>query len=228
MRRIFCIALLTLLPHTAQAQTAALDVAPTSLDLKPGAAGIFYITNHGGAPVAVQIEAQDWRQTEGADVITPSNSLFTSPPLARISPGTRQSVRVLARPAGGGSETSYRLRVSQLPDPAQQTDGVAVLLQFSVPVFVADAKTSAAPALVWDAQDTPDGVSVSVRNSGPRAVKLTGLMLNGAKLGNDAFVYVLPGASHRFAAAAAKGPLRLTGRDERSGRTLSVDLPVHS
>jgi fimbrial chaperone protein len=122
MRRgIFLIACLILAaPAFADtpAGTSSFDVSPTTLELKSGQAGLFYVTNHGVRPVTIQIEALDWRQNDGADVLAPSETLLTSPPLAHISPGVRQSVRVLARPAGDRSESTYRLRVSELPDTA--------------------------------------------------------------------------------------------------------------
>ena len=79
----------------ARAQTPAppqtvLDVAPTTLELEPDRAGLFFVTNHGVHPVTVQIEAMDWHQRNtgaGApDRLTPSTTLLTSPPMARIAP----------------------------------------------------------------------------------------------------------------------------------------------
>ena len=131
----------------ARAQTPAppqtvLDVAPTTLDLQPDRAGLFFVTNHGARPITVQIEAMDWRQqdTGGPGRLTPSTVLLTSPPMARIAPGGRQSVRVLAR-GPAQRERAFRLLVSQLPDAADDGDGVHVLLQFSVPVFVGHSES---------------------------------------------------------------------------------------
>ncbi len=220
----FLIAVLLLAaPAFADAPDTSFDVAPTTLDLKAGEAGLFYVTNHGDAPVNIQIEALDWNQQDGADAVAPSQSLFTSPPLARISPGTRQSVRVLARPPGDKAENAYRLRVSELPDAAESGSGVKVLLQFSVPVFVGhDARD--APDLVWNAATEAGGLQISVRNQGRDTVKLTGLQLNGVTLNGGAFLYVLPGATRRIPAASVSGPLHLTGRDARSGRDLDLTL----
>jgi fimbrial chaperone protein len=229
-REIVLIACLLLAAPARGAEPGAtsFDVSPTTLDMKTGEAGLFYVTNHGERSVTIQIEALDWRQKDGADVLTPSETLLTSPPLAHISPGVRQSVRVLARPAGDRSESTYRLRVSELPDTAADTSsGVHVLLQFSVPVFVGHS-ASAAPDLAWDAIATPQGAAVSVSNKGRQAVKLEGLTLNGKNLGPSAFVYVLPGASQHFPAVAVSGTLHLSGHDTRSGRNLALDIATHS
>ncbi|HEY0300663.1 MAG TPA: hypothetical protein VGC36_04995, partial [Rhizomicrobium sp.] len=79
----------------------SMDVAPTTLQLEPGRPGLFYVANHGAAPVDVRIDGFDWSQPGGVDRLTPSNDLMVSPPAATIAPGARQLVRVLA-PAHAG------------------------------------------------------------------------------------------------------------------------------
>ncbi len=204
----------------ADAGNTLFDVAPTTLDLKVGEAGLFYITNHGSKPVAIQVEALDWHQIDGADKLTSSQTLFTSPPLARIPAGARQTVRVLARGVGAGSEATYRLRVSELPDETMRGIGVQVLMQFIVPVFV--NHQNAAPQLAWAARDADGKRLLTVRNLGHQAIKLDDLTLNGAAMPGG-LVYVLPGASHDFMAIA--GPAHISGHDGRTGHPISADLP---
>lgn len=222
MKRGLLLVLALVLAAPVRADDTSFDIAPTTLDLKAGEAGLFYVTNHSAQPVTIQIEALDWSQQNGADTLSPSRTLFTSPPIARITPGTRQSVRVLARPAGDGP-AAYRLRVSELPDAGRDSNGVKVLLQFSVPVFVGHDPRRA-PELVWHAAGTPGGARISVHNQGRQTVKLTGLKLNGASLDGGAFSYVLPGATRMFQAPPVQGPLHLTGHDARSGRDMALDL----
>jgi len=203
----------------ADAGATLFDVAPTTLDLKAGEAGLFFITNHGTKPVTIQIEALDWRQADGADQLSPSKSFFTSPPLARVAPGARQSIRVLARPAGGG-EAAYRLRVSELPDPDAKGSGVQVLMQFLMPVFV--DHRDAPPQLAWAAREENGKRVVTARNMGPEAVKLDSLALNGAAT-PAGLIYILPGASRSF--SAPSGATHVSGHDARSGRAVTTDLP---
>lgn len=217
---IFCALLLAAAPAFA-ASDVSLDVAPTSLQLMPGKAGLFTITNHGSRAVTVQIEAADWRQQDNRDVLTPSDTLFVSPPLAHVGPGAQQSVRVLARPRGPG-EAQYRLIVSQLPDADSQTGAVDVLLQFRVPVFVGPV-TRPQPQLAWSARRQDDHVIFSVRNQGGAAVKLTELKLDATPL-NEGLVYVLPGAAHDFLPVPATTALHLTGQDSLSGRAIAADI----
>ena len=64
-----------------------MDVAPTTLDLTPGAAGLFFVTNHGARAVTVQIEAMDWHQDQNRDLLSPSARFFASPPWCASKPG---------------------------------------------------------------------------------------------------------------------------------------------
>jgi fimbrial chaperone protein len=202
--RWFLFFIACLMPLRAFAQTTSMDVAPTTLDLKPGAPALFFVTNHSARAVTVQVEAMDWRQEQSRDVLAPSNEFFASPPMVRIAPGARQSVRVMAKPMGAKeneSEHAYRLLVSELPDPEQEGDGVHVLLQFSVPVFVRqDAR--ATPQSSWRA----GAGRLTAVNSGAQTVKIDRLMLNGAAVAGPSLTYILPGAVHDFA-TDARGPL---------------------
>lgn len=221
MRALFTAVLLAWanMVNVAFAQQPAgtqLDVAPTTLDLKPGVAGLVYVSNHGDRPVTVHIEAMDWRQDGNRDLLSPSAELFTSPPIVRIAPGARQSVRVMAKPPGTG-ERVYRLLVSELPDMAHAADGVRVLLQFSLPVFLR-RDPGIAPALSWSAQ----GGRLTVTNTGSQAAKLLGVALNGAALEEQGLVYVLPGVTRDLGPLAQGGQVQ--ARDGRSGALLSASV----
>jgi fimbrial chaperone protein len=213
MRWLFFALLFPALPVMANEPSTILDVAPTTLDLKPGAAGLFFITNHGARDVTVQIEAADWRQENGRDITAPSQDLLASPPLAHIAPGARQSVRVMARPSGDG-EHAYRLLVSELPDADTEGGGVHVLLQFSVPVFVRH-NPHAPPQLSWSLRDG----RLIAANTGAQTVKLDSVTLDGSL--RPGLVYLLPGAA-RDIGPAGQGHVRV--HDERSGTDIAADI----
>ncbi len=213
MRWGFFALLFSALPVMANEPSTILDVAPTTLDLKPGAAGLFFIANHSARPVTVQIEAADWRQEDGRDVTAPSQELLASPPLAHIAPGARQSVRVMARPPGDG-ERAYRLLVSELPDVDAGGEGVHVLLQFSVPVFVRH-DPRAVPQLSWSAARG----RLIAANTGAQTIKLDSVTIDETP--KPGLVYLLPGTS-RDLGPAGQGHVRV--HDERSGTEIAADI----
>jgi fimbrial chaperone protein len=210
--------LMTALPAAAEAPSTSapvgempstsMDIAPTLVQLKPGAAGLFYVTNHGAAPLTVEIQAMDWAQRDGRDVLSPSAVFFTSPPVVTIAPGARQSVRLLASKAG-----AYRILVSELPDPTADAGRVKVLLQFSVPVFAAPdgEKSLGAPALVFSAHRDGNAVILNAVNHGVAPVKLSGPRLGGVLLDRGP-VYLLPGTRRDFTVTDAAS-LHLTAHD---------------
>jgi P pilus assembly chaperone PapD len=178
---------------------------------------LFFVTNHGARAVTVQIEAVDWRQQDNRDVFAPSGELFASPPLVRIAAGARQSVRILARPAGDG-ERSYRLLVTELSETELDTHGIHVLLQFSVPVFVRHD-----PHITPQLTFSTDTGRFLVTNTGIQTVKLPSLNLNGAAPGVPGPIYLLPGAT-RDLGAVKRGAIQVRTRDMRSGADISADL----
>jgi fimbrial chaperone protein len=211
--------LLSALPAAADAPSTAMDIAPTLVQLKPGAAGLFYVTNHGAAPLTVELQAMDWAQQGGRDVLSPSAVFFTSPPVVTIVPGARQSVRLLASKAG-----AYRLLVSELPDPAADAGRVKVLLQFSVPIFAGELP---APALAFSARRDGDAVILSAVNHGAAPVKLSGPKLGGVVLDRGP-VYLLPGTRRDFTvrntSLGGAASLHLTAHDALSGRDFDTDV----
>lgn len=215
---------------------SAIEVAPTRLDLAPGATGLLYVSNRGAAPVAVQFEAFDWRQSGNASALTPSASFIVSPPYASIAPGKQQAVRLLAAPESGVGEAAYRLLVSQLPPPdAEDANGVRLLIQFSVPIFISD-KAPPAPVLHWNAALKSGAIELTLDNSGSHAVKFAKLELVSSRgipiavpLDNE--LYALAG-SHRLwrlpAAGLSQGDmLRIAGHDARSDLDFVADLVLN-
>lgn len=229
MRRaanIFATALAIFAPCASSAGT--IEIAPTTLDLQPGKAGLFYIANHGARAVTLQLQPMDWTQKGNANALAESDTLIASPPFLRIAPGERQIVRVLA---GGPKqqEADYRLLVSELPDRANRDAAVNVLLQFSIPVFV--ASTSARPDAQWSVAAHGGALDLSLRNSGASALKITAISV--ARDQNPpvpipcGLAYILPGAEHVWTLPRTDAvSLRIVARDERSGAPLDADIAV--
>jgi fimbrial chaperone protein len=197
MRKILAALLLSV--GIARADAASLMVAPTTLVLKAnGEIANLYVTNRGDKEAIAQIEGFDWSQVNGHDTLTPSTDLVLSPPMAHIAPGETQVIRL---EAGGGAamgERSFRVVVSEIPNGNQTADGVNLLLQFSIPVFVASGAKNG--ALSFDVSRNDSGLLVTARNDGLKHVKLNQLSLaREEKAGGESakgLVYILPGARY--------------------------------
>ncbi len=224
--------LLLSLAEPAGAAESALELAPTMLRLKPGEAGLFYLVNRSASAVTVQTDAFDWSQTGSGDRLTPSGTLFSSPPVITIAPNARQIVRVLAVPSDTSRESEYRLVLSQLPAPEEPVSaGVHVLLQFSIPVFVAGGPP-APPQVHWDVIRHGEQLAVVARNSGLCAVKIQALRVsqNGQsetpvfrRLG-----YILPaGAQEWPLKTTSAAPIHIEALDALSDTPLVADVMPH-
>lgn len=215
------------------ATAGSISVAPTTIDVPADGLAVFYVVNRGGEPAMVQIEPFDWSQSQGRDRLSDSSTLEVSPPMARLAAGERQLVR-LRVPRGGTRERSYRLMVSELPDPqGDVARAVQVLLRFSVPVFTR-APAHAVPDLAWQLQRQSDGIHLNVRNEGARHAKLLRVALADGDRTIDvaahALTYVLPGGTRDWrvpdvawkAGAAITLETRADGESEVMRRALVV------
>src|ERR1700733_1666382 len=92
-------AILGLVFSSLAAEAQALSVLPVNIFLQPGqAATTLTVTNQGTSKTAVQIRAYAWNQQDGDDLLTPSEEVVISPPIASIAPGANQVVRIIVPP----------------------------------------------------------------------------------------------------------------------------------
>ncbi len=183
-------------------QAGSFSANPIRLTLAPGASSTsLTLENTGDEPVTVQASLMAWTQEEGRDVLRPSQDLVVSPPIFKLAPRARQTVRVGSlRPADPARERAYRLYLTEVPAPRTPDQvGVSVSLQLALPVFVQPA----APLerrLQWRARAVEGGrIELSVSNLGNAHVQLVSSTLlgeGGTPLAeHPARAYVLPGAS---------------------------------
>lgn len=217
------------------ARAGTLEVAPTTVVLGQDAkAGVLYVNNDGNAPVTVQIEPFDWAQSDGKEQLTPSDALMVSPPIAAIPAQAKQTIRLMTKPGTGAAERTFRLLVSELPDPALQTrHTVQVLTQFSVPVFTDDAATGPAN-VVWDAVLESGALKITARNDGARHAKFADLQIvtpaSAKPLPGSALNYILAGSSRHWNAPCTGCEIgqviHVEGRDEASDAKLDESLVI--
>lgn len=214
------------------------EIAPTTITLSAETgAGLFHVTNHGKEPIAIQVEALDWRQTANdGDQYETSSQLIVSPPILQLAAGQRQAVRLLANPSKGATEErAYRLLVSELPDAVRPPSlGVQMLLRFNVPVFYAGLDDKPA-TLAWTIQHTGQNLLVSAHNSGGRTAKLSQLTLSTESDQEiskpfKAIYYILPGMMRQWTVAwprlSAEKKIRIKSYEERDNVPIDMLVPI--
>jgi fimbrial chaperone protein len=217
----------------------SLTVAPTTIDLKTERdIGVLHLTNESGAPVVAQLEAFDWSQDNGADKLTPTSGLIVSPPMAKLAKGGDQIVRLQASDAAGPSEKTFRLLVTQLPDPsAPKVQGINLLLQFSVPVFLHTSGPEEKPNVTFVAGVRSGTLWLSAQNMGHAHLKLTHIDVSigdsrARRVSTSGLFYVLAGAarSWSFSGAVARDgePLHIEAQDASGGPPIVADIVVHN
>ncbi len=203
---------------TAQA-AQGFQVRPVRLELgSRAAASQLMVHNPTQRPLLLQAEAFDWRQSDGADQLTPTQALIVNPPIFELAPGATQVVRVgLNKAVESGVERTHRIWLSQVATPSAD-DGVQLLLRVSLPVFVTGVATPAARPQ-WQRH----GDTLELHNTGGRHLHVHGLQLVSDQGASTSFgpCYALPGqlcrwnlpsgwspAGTRFDADTSAGPLR--------------------
>ena len=187
MRRVLFFIIAALLA-TQAAHADGLVVSPTTIELpakRPVSA--FTLQNDRDRETAMEVFAFRWTQDEtGANVLTPTDDLVITPSVFLTAPRAAQTVRIGYIGAGGGdSEKSYRILVRELPNPQRQTSGgLHLLLEMSMPVFVAPKGRGALAVCKRNAQ------SLQISNTGAAHIKL------GAAPGTQSLAarYLLAGA----------------------------------
>jgi fimbrial chaperone protein len=132
------------------AHAANLQISPVSIAFQPAqAASGINLQNYGETALYGQVRVYAWDQKDGVDVLTPTTDLVASPPVIEVAANSTQTIRLVRRStADGGVERNYRILIDEIPR-GDAGAGVAIRLQYSVPVFVAPASAAAAPAVTW-------------------------------------------------------------------------------
>ena len=187
------------------AHAANLQISPVSISLRANqtAAGVT-LQNFGDKPLHGQVRVFVWDQKNGEDVLTPTNDVVASPPIMEVAPGTTQTVRLVRRNAApGAQEQTYRILIDEIPSADAAASGVAIRLQYSVPVFVLPAQDSAAPRLAWSLKKLDAAWFLEARNDGALHAQVGATTLRGANgkefvLGKGLLGYALPGRTRRW------------------------------
>ena len=193
-------------PSSAPAHAGSFSISPLRVELSAAAGtGALTLRNQEDTPVVVQAEAMLWEQVDGQDRLTPTRDLLVSPLVFTMPGDGSQLLRVaLRRPADAARELSYRLILTEVPQPAsREFTGLNVALRVSLPVFVAPA-AEAAPRLEWTAAQAAEGaLAVTARNAGnahARILRFEVAPATGAAAPRpqEVTAYLLPGQSRTW------------------------------
>lgn len=176
--------LLAVLLPAWPAKAANLQISPVSIQFRPGqgASGIT-LQNYGDAPLYGQVRVYTWDQKDGQDVLTPATDVVASPPVMEVGARSSQTIRLVRRGnAQNAAEQTYRILIDEIPrgDAAGGATGVAIRLQYSVPVFAMPADDKAAPSLVWTVFRKDATWMLRVRNEGTLHAQIGATSLTGA------------------------------------------------
>lgn len=222
---------------------ASLQVAPTSVELKPSEKGkaVWLSNTDPDTPVRAQVRLFRWTQQNGEDKLEPTRDLAISPPLVELAGSGRQLVRVIRTGAPPtGPETSYRIIVDEVPsgESAEET-GLKFLLRYSIPVFV--LPVGEAP-ITYDLKPrlerSGDAATLMVGNRGNQHAQLADLAYidpSGKRheLMAGLVGYVLPGQTMRWALPASasryndSGNFKVRINGEAVEQTLTLDPSAH-
>jgi fimbrial chaperone protein len=193
----------------AMPQAASLQVAPVLVEVPaPGATATLKVRNEGTKPLDAQIRIFQWTQVDGEDVLTPTNDVAASPPVASLQPNADYTVRVVrTNKEPAVKEEAYRLLIDELPGQATAQTAVNIALRYSIPVFFT-VPGGAAPKLSWTLQQRANKPVIVASNAGDRRIRLSKLKVTDGKgvvanFGDGLAGYVLGHASKNFAVPAS-------------------------
>jgi fimbrial chaperone protein len=166
---------------SAPALAGSFDVNPIRVDLTAQSrTSVVKVKNTGDDPVVVQINVQAWSQNAGKDVLTTTNDVIVSPPIATIPPGQEQIVRVgLRRAPDGQRELSYRMFLQEVPPPPRPGfQGLVVALRVGLPVFVQPRQVQAKAILAWNLDMAgPETAKLRLDNTGTGHIQVSTIEL---------------------------------------------------
>jgi len=218
-----------------QAHAASLQISPVMINLRAAqtASGIS-LQNDGDVPIYGQVRVFVWDQKGGDDVLTPTDELIASPPVMQIGPKSTQTIRLVRRTGpAGGPERQFRVLIDEVPTTAEAREGVAIKLQYSVPVFVAATAPDVAPQLAWQFFRRDGAWYLRVTNSGTLHAQIgaTTLQAGGKdhELSKGLLGYALAGRQREWRlalapAVALDGPLAIRANINARPSTASGEL----
>jgi fimbrial chaperone protein len=176
--RTYILSVAALLLASFPASSATLGVSPVLVDITmPRTNGKLSLENRGQDHIDIQVRVFRWEKKDGRDHLVSTKDV-ASPPMARLKPGTKYTLRVVrVAKHAVHSEESYRLLIDQLPKPPKrQGSHVSFLIRQSIPVFLSPAAAKEA-SVSWSARMEDGKLMLTAKNAGERRAKLSNIKL---------------------------------------------------
>lgn len=202
----------------AEAQTGGIQVAPVMV-VMTGDHNIasLRVRNGRSRPIAFEVDAYEWRQEGGHDVLTPTQDLLLAPGVFEIAPESEQVVRLgVVTASDAPTERSYRIIMRGLPAQREGGSVLGFTLEMSLPVFVRP-------------EDARGSIQTNtLMRDGGRVLQLTNTGRAHAQIGAvedmdagalDAPRYLLAGTSVEIALPPRARTIRLRAADAGGSQT---------
>lgn len=179
IKALFAILLFSYALAMHPADAASVRVSPTTIEVPtPGAASTLRLHNQSGKSTSVQVRVYRWTQNAGIDHLTETQTVVASPPIATLSPGKSQIVRIVrVSKAPVEGEESYRILVDEIPDRKEaRGNAVTLAVRHSIPVFFGPG-SPASNSLEWNIQKIGSSLVCVVHNRGMQRIRLAALQL---------------------------------------------------
>lgn len=153
------------------------------------------VINNGAEASTLQFQAFTWTQVDGKNVETATTGVRFSPAIAVVEPGAEQVVRVIRIAPPMAMEDPYRIRATELPNPARKAQGVSasLLLTYNLPLFYRPDGAQPNVRMRWEKS------TLLVSNTGSATAQIAALGPVGKAPWRAGLVgYVLPGSTMRF------------------------------
>jgi fimbrial chaperone protein len=177
--RLVAIAATVALSATGELKAQSLRVSPVTIDLPVSAqSSTLTIGNDTPKTVTVQARVFRWTQRQGEDVLEKTSDVVVSPPILTLAQGSNNILRVVrtaSTPVVG--EETYRILIDEVPSGEKlQTQGVAIVLRQSLPVFFAGLDVKSAD-ISWNIARRQNMMVVTATNPGQKRFKVSQLRI---------------------------------------------------
>ena len=205
-------AILLVLTMRVAASAQSLSVLPVNIFMAPGQqASSLTVTNLGSTSTSIQIRAYAWNQDGDKDILSPSDQVIASPPIATIAAGASQVVRLVLRERPPARESTFRILLDQIPPASSEAGVVHVVLRLSIPIF-AQPPARVNPDVQFHLEAQGGEMYLVGINNGRRHMAIREVELStsdGRKLETAAgsSPYILAGVTRHWKIDAKGGPL---------------------